>query len=107
MEIILASSGSPCPALERGGLQAMGVVSDPRGQGKGFATTVDWRGYEFVRFSELRGKPPLIDGRARRTRGTPVCVVRRGCWVVEGQEQMIAPQCPEGFEPGTTARGSS
>jgi len=64
-------------------------------------------GHEFMRFSELGGEPPLIDGHARRTRRAPVRMIRkRRCAVVE-QGQMIVVQHPEGFDAGSVARGGS
>jgi hypothetical protein len=64
-------------------------------------------GHEFMRFSELGGEPPLIDGHARRTRRAPVHMIRKIRCVTVGQGQMIVVQYPEGFETGSTARGGS
>jgi len=63
-------------------------------------------GDEFMRFSELRGEPPLIDGHARRTRGAPVRTIRkRPCATVEQGHRILA-QYAEGFEAGRTGRAA-
>jgi len=64
-------------------------------------------GHEFMRFSELGGESPLMDGRARRTRRAPVHMIRKRRCVAIGQGQMIVVQYPEGFEAGSTARAGS
>jgi len=64
-------------------------------------------GHEFVRFFKLGGEPPLIDGRAHRTRHAPVRMIRKRRCAAVGQGQMIVAQYPEGFRAGRTARGSS
>ena len=63
-------------------------------------------GKEFMRFSELGGEPPLIDGHARRARRAPVHMIRKNRCVTVGQGQMIVVQYPESFEAGSTASGS-
>ena len=82
------------------------------GPGRFFDVTMG-DGHEFMRFSELGGESPLIDGRARRAiarparrTGGPIRMIRkRRCATVE-QGQMIMAQYPEGFEARSTARGS-
>ena len=63
-------------------------------------------GHEFMRFSELGGGPPLIDGHARRTRRAPVCMIRKDRYAALGQGQMIVVEYLERFEARSTAHGS-
>ena len=63
--------------------------------------------HEFMRFSERGGGPVLIEGHARRTRHAPVRMIRKRRCAAVGQGQVIVVQYPEGFEAGSTARGSS
>ena len=64
-------------------------------------------GHEFMRFSELGGEPPLIDGHARRMRRTPIRMIRKRRCAAVRQGHMIVVQSPEGFETDSTARGGS
>ena len=51
-------------------------------------------GHEFMRFFELGGEPPLIDGHAWRTRRVPVRMIRKRRCTAVGQGQMIMVQYP-------------
>ena len=64
-------------------------------------------GHEFMRFFELEGKSPLIDGHAWRPGRDPNHMIRKRRCAAPGQGQMIVMQYPEGFKAGSTARGSS
>jgi len=64
-------------------------------------------GHECMRFSELGGESPLIEGRARQARRPPVRMIRKRRSAAVGQGQIIVVQYPGGFKAGSTARGGS
>ena len=60
-----------------------------------------------MRFSELKGELPLIDGGAQWMMRAHVRMIRKVRCLPVGQGQTIVMQYPEGFEAGSTARGGS
>jgi len=88
-------------------VSAMAVITWPVSLPRQLLFPAMGDGHKFMRFSELGGKPPLIEGHARRTGRAPVRMIRKRRYAPIGQGQIIVVQYPEGFEAGSTARGGS